>query len=67
MQSIAIDITKPKGEHTMACSLLGDWVIWRCPICPYEVRINNETGERLVSRKTSILHSGFSGWKPEVN
>lgn len=48
--------------HTCTSFRQGDWVVFRCPICPgYERRVNLETGKTVVKGGTSALHTGSGG------
>jgi hypothetical protein len=37
----------------------GDWIVYRCPKCDYELRDNWRTGElKVLNPKIEIKHSG---------
>lgn len=46
----------------------GDWIIWRCHLCPqYERRLNARTGEMKVNRGGSdAQHTGSSDGRGDV-
>lgn len=51
----------PADVHHCTSRREGDWIIWRCPLCPgYERRLNMRTGAMRVKGKTSAQHTGFS-------
>ena len=58
----------PPTEHECTSHREGDWVIFRCPLCPgYERRFNWVTGEMQVDRGGSTaLHSGLSTRKENM-
>ena len=58
MNSIKIE----KGKHKCYGERKGNWVIFRCPLCPdYERRMNFKTGEisSKYDKNNYNLHNGF--------
>jgi hypothetical protein len=46
-------------HHQCDATRKGDWIIYRCPKCDYELRENWRTGDMKVSNPTpKIKHSG---------
>lgn len=61
-----IQITFTNGqapEHICTATRQGDWIIYRCPLCPdYERRINLRTDQMTICGKNEYRHAGsFSG------
>ena len=54
-----IEMTKNKVIHKTTGVLQGDWIIYRCALCDYELQDNIKTGELVVKNaKTEIGHKG---------
>jgi hypothetical protein len=52
------DSTKPQQHHCQA-HRKGEWLIYTCPRCDYELWDNVQTGEtRVLNSKEDINHSG---------
>ena len=50
-------------QHQCVSIRQGEWVIYRCPQCDYEMRENWQTGEvRVFNAKRRVRHSG--GYTP---
>lgn len=56
------------NHHQCTTHRFGDWIIWRCPLCPtYERRLNAVTGEMKIKRGGSdAQHTGSSNGKGDV-
>ena len=51
---------KPASErHECIPQRKGDWIVYNCPSCDYQLWDNMETGEtKVFNAKTDIRHSG---------
>ena len=53
------DSSSEKERHVCESYRVGDWIIYNCPKCNYELRENWRTGELNVrNSKASVRHSG---------
>jgi len=54
-------INLPSGSHTHTCDSYrdGDWIVYTCPRCDYELRKQWRTGKLIVrNAKVNIRHRG---------
>jgi hypothetical protein len=61
MQEISFGSSNNVTRHECEAQRDGEWLIFRCPICPdYERRMNWRTGETFARQPyPEIQHSGF--------
>lgn len=57
-----------ENSHHCTSHIEGDWIVWRCPICPdYERRLNVKTGKMTVKKgDTEVRHQGSNSGKTEM-
>jgi hypothetical protein len=49
----------PDNAHRCTGEVNGDWVTFRCPLCPeYSRKINLLTGETVATGKNEFVHFG---------
>lgn len=62
-----LKFTNTDNHHQCTTTMIGDWIVWKCPHCEgYERRFNARTGEMKVNGKTGIQHTGSSDGKGDV-
>ena len=54
----------PAAIHQCTSFRLGDWIVYRCGSCSYELRENWRTGELLVKNSTPAIRH-FGGYYPQ--
>jgi hypothetical protein len=68
MKKIEFDASE-EGKHVCTSKKVGDWIIYRCPLCPdYQRKYNLKTGEMKTkcNKDNYNLHIG-SYAKPGLN
>ena len=60
MAEMIIKKSVERELHTCESRRTGDWIVFTCPKCDYELRDNVRTGELTVSNsKADVYHSGI--------
>ena len=59
MVKMNFDVSSNDTSHVCESYRTGDWIIYKCPKCDYELRDNWRNGEFTVrNTKMDIRHSG---------
>jgi hypothetical protein len=59
MTNIQFNSTQNTEKHECEAHHIGDWIVYTCPQCDYELKKNWKTGELFVENvKAKISHFG---------
>lgn len=59
MASIRFTSSSERERHECEAHRIGDWIVYDCPRCDYELKKNLKTGQLFVQNvKRDIEHSG---------
>lgn len=63
MSKLHYNSSPDAAKHECEAHKIGDWIVYDCPQCDYELKKNLKTGELFVQNaKTNISHAG--GYAP---